>query len=233
MHTIRLGSIEISITRKKIKTLRLTVHPPDGRVRISSPLKASDDYVKKFALSRIEWIKKQQEKFQLQEKLPSCRYVSGENHFFRGKLYILDVRYKEKKPRVFLNGNILNLHARPGSSVEKRRKILYDWYRSELKKQIPLMIEKWSLIVGETPLEWRVKNMKTRWGTCNTRAKRIWISLKLAEKSDKCLEYVVVHEMVHLLEGGHRKPFIYHMDRVLPEWRIIRDNLNNIPPINS
>lgn len=232
LHTIMLGSIEVTVTKKKIKTLRVTVHPPDGRVRISSPLRASDEYIKNFALSKMGWIEKQQKKFQLQPRPPLHRYVSGESHFFHGEPHILDVRYEDKKPGVLINGDILVLCVRPGSSMEKRIKTLNEWYRSDLKKQIPLLIEKWALIVKDVPLEWGVKNMKTRWGSCNTGAKRIWLSLRLAEKSVSCLEYVVVHEMVHLLERRHGKPFVAHMDRILPDWRNIRDNLNSTPHDN-
>ena len=229
MHTIKLGSIDISVTKKKIKTLRMSVVPPDGKVKISAPLRASDEYIKNFAWSRIGWIEKHQKKFQSRTGPPLHRYESGEIHLFQGQPYILDVRYEEKKPGVFLYEDTLIVCVRPGSTMEKCKKIINEWYRSELKKQIPLLIEKWALIVGEAPLEWGVKNMRTRWGSCNTGAKRIWLSLRLAEKPVSYLEYVVIHEMVHLLERGHGKPFIAHMDRVLPEWRIIRDDLNRIP----
>ncbi len=232
MHTIRLGNIEISVTKKKIKTLRMSVIPPDGKVKISAPLRASDEYIKSFALSRMEWIEKHQKKFQSRTEPSLHRYVSGEFHLFQGQPYILEVRYEEKKPGVLLHEDTLIVCVRPGSTMEKCRKTINDWYRSELKKQIPLLIEKWSQIVGEAPLEWGVKNMRTRWGSCNTGAKRIWLSLRLAEKPVLCLEYVVVHEMVHLLERGHGKAFTAHMDSVLPEWRIIRDDLNSILPGN-
>lgn len=232
MHTIRLGSIEITVTKKKIKTLRMSVIPPDGKVKISAPLRASDEYIKSFALSRMRWIEKHQKKFQSQAVPPLHRYVSGEIHLFQGKSYILDVRYEEKKPGVLINEDSLIVCVRPGSTMEKRQKIINEWYSIELKKQIPLLIDKWTLIVGETPLYWGVKNMKTRWGSCNTGAKRIWLSLRLAEKPVSYLEYVVVHEMVHLVERGHGKLFIAHMDRILPEWRIMKDELNSIPNIN-
>ncbi len=183
-------------------------------------------------MSRMRWIEKHQKKFQSQPGPILHRYVSGEIHLFLGNPYILNVRYEDKRPNVLLHEDILIVCVRFGSTKEKIRKVINDWYRSELKKQIPLLIEKWAVIVGEAPLEWGVKNMKTRWGSCNTGAKRIWLSLRLAEKPVLCLEYVVVHEMVHLLERGHGKTFTAHMDCVLPEWRIMKDELNSIPNIN-
>ena len=205
----------------------MSVSNLDGSVKISSPLNTSNKIIEEFVISRLEWIEKHQKKFQVKVKPPILKYESGEFHFFKGKPYKLDIRYKERKPFVFLDNNILILNVRSGSSLEKRNKILNDWYRTYLKEQVPILIKKWAPIVGKSPLDWGVKNMKTRWGSCNTKSKRIWLSLKLAEKSEYCLEYVVVHEMVHLLERGHGKPFKAHMDRVFPEWRSTRDKLNN------
>ncbi len=224
---INIGNIDIVVSRKRIKYLRMSVSNFDGTVKISSPLKTSTRTIEEFVISRMQWINKHQKKFQAKVKLPSLNYESGEFHYFKGKLYQLELKFENKKPFVFLDNNILILNVRPGSSMDIRKKILNDWYRTSLKEQIPLLIKKWTPIVGKSPLDWGVKNMKTRWGSCNTRDKRIWLSLKLAEKSDFCLEYVVVHEMVHLLERGHGKVFKAQMDRVLPEWRSIRDKLNS------
>jgi len=224
-YSIILGDIEILVMRKKVKYLRLSVSNLNGSVKVSSPLRTSNRVIEEFVESRIGWIKKYQKKFQAKIKLPIPKYESGEFHYFRGKLYKLEIRFEEKKPSVFLDKDALVLSTRPDSSLEKRKRTIYEWYRTYLKQQIPLLIKKWTPIIGETPLDWGVKNMKTRWGSCNTKDKRIWLSLKLAEKSESCLEYVVVHEMVHLLERGHGKAFKDHMDRVLPEWRNIKDKL--------
>jgi len=199
----------------------------DGTVKISSPLNISNKVIEEFVMSKMGWIEKNQKKFLSKEESPVLKYESGEYHNFKGKLYKLKIRFDDKKPSVFLVNDKLILTVRPGSSIEKRKKILNEWYRIYLKEQFPLLIKKWSPIVGEVPLEWGVKDMKTRWGSCNTRDKRIWLSLRLAEKSESCLEYVFVHEMVHLLERRHGKAFKAHMDRVLPEWRSIKDKLNN------
>jgi len=224
---INIGNIDIVVIRKKVKYLRMSVSNLDGSVKISSPLKTSNRTIEEFVISRMDWIEKHQKKFLEQVKLPSLIYESGEFHYFKGKNYKLEIRYKEKKPDVFLENGIIILTVRRGSKIEKRKQVLNDWYRSYLKEQIPLLIEKWVPVVGASPLDWRVKNMKTRWGSCNTRARRIWLSLKLAEKSYNCLEYVVVHEMVHLLERGHGKAFKAQMNRVLPDWKNIRKKLKN------
>jgi predicted metal-dependent hydrolase len=229
---IILNGIDIIVTRKNIKNLRLSVSPLDGSVKIFSPLLTSDKYINDFVLSKIKWIEKHQKKVLFRGIPPMLEYISGENHFFKGELYTLNVIFEDKKPVVLIHGNSLMLSARPGSTIEKRKQILNDWYRTYLKEQIPLLIEKWTAIIGASPLDWGVKNMKTRWGSCNTSDKRIWLSLKLAEKSESCLEYVFVHEMVHLLERGHGKPFIAYMDRVIPEWIILRDDLNRTQSIN-
>jgi len=226
-YLIMLDDIEIQVFRKKIKYLRLSVSNLDGGVKVSSPLRTSNRVIEEFVESRIGWIKKHQKNFQTKMVLPVHKYESGEIHYFAGKPYKLEIRIDEKKPSVYLDKDTLVLSTRSGSTMEKRKKNLFEWYRTYLKQQIPLLIKKWTPIIGETPLDWGVKNMKTRWGSCNTRDKRIWLSLKLAEKSEFCLEYVVVHEMVHLLERGHGKAFKDHMDRVLPEWRNIRDRLND------
>jgi predicted metal-dependent hydrolase len=225
--SINIGNIDIVVSRKNVKYLRMSVSHLDGSVKISSPLKTSNKVIEEFVISRLSWIEKHQKKFQTKVRPPLYKYEFGEFHYFKGELFQLDIRYEEKKPFVLLIEERIILVVRPGSSREKRKKTLDDWYRVYLKDQLPLLIKKWSPIVGDSPLDWGVKNMKTRWGSCNTRDKRIWLSLKLAEKSESCLEYVFVHEMVHLLERGHGKVFKTQMDRVLPEWRSIRDELNN------
>jgi predicted metal-dependent hydrolase len=225
---INIGNINIVVFRKKVKYLRMTVSNLDGSVKISSPLKTSNKIIEEFVISRLSWIEKHQNKFKVKLKLSALKYESGELHYFQGKPYKFELKFEEKKPFVFLNENNLILTVRPDSSIEKRKKTLDEWYRNYLKDQIPLFIKKWAPVVGEAPLEWGVKNMKTRWGSCNTQVKRIWLSLKLAEKSESCLEYVVIHEMVHLLEQGHGKAFKAQMDRVLPDWRIKREQLNRV-----
>jgi predicted metal-dependent hydrolase len=226
-YTINPGNIEITVTRKKVKYLRMSVSPLDGTVKISSPFAASSKSIEDFAIAQLEWIEKHQRKFKSRIRPANLEFVSGESLYFRGKVHKLEVRYKESKPCILIDGEIIVLYARPGSNLEKRKKILNEWYRKILKKQIPELINKWAPLVGGCPVDWGVKNMKTRWGSCNTNTKKIWISLKLAEKSTPCLEYVVVHEMVHLLERGHGKFFKAHMDRVLPDWRSTRNELNS------
>jgi len=224
---IIIEDIRIEVVKKKIKNLRLSVHPPDGRVRIAAPYNLSDDAIHIFALSKIAWIKKHQAKCQLPDWQISNKYVTGECHFYNGQRYLLNVVYTSKKQRVELKANNqIDLYVGEGSSVEQRKKVMMEWYRSELKKKIPDLIVTWEKQMGVRVNSWGVKQMKTRWGTCNPSARRIWINLELAKKDHKCLEYVIVHEMVHLLERNHGRKFYEYMDLFLPDWRWIRSKLN-------
>jgi len=186
---LTIGNISIIVNRKRIKYLRMSVSNSDGSVKISAPLKTSNKIIEEFVLSRLEWIEKHQKKFQTKTKPKLYKYESGEIHFFKAKPYQLEIRYEEKKPSVLISEENIILIERPGSSMEKRKKFLDEWYRVYLKEKVPELIKKWAPVVGDSPLDWGIKNMKTRWGSCNTRDKRIWLSLKLAEKSESCLEY--------------------------------------------
>jgi len=187
-----------------------------------------DEAIRNFVISKLAWIKKQQAKFQAQEGQAETEYVSGERYYYQGIPYILNVMHTNKKQRVEISKKQINLFIRPDSTKEQRERILLEWYRSELKKQIPGLISKWENIIGVKVNSWGVKLMKTRWGTCNPKAKRIWINLELAKKSPRCLEYIIVHEMVHLLEKHHNKRFYAFMKQFLPNWREIKAELNGL-----
>ncbi|HOQ17011.1 MAG TPA: SprT family zinc-dependent metalloprotease [Defluviitaleaceae bacterium] len=225
---IIIDDIRIEVVKKKIKNIYLYVHPPNGKVKISAPLKMKDEAIRNFVISKLAWIKKQQAKFQAQEGQAETEYVSGERHYYQGIPYILNVMHTNKKQRVEISKKQINLFIRPDSTKEQRERILLEWYRSELKKQIPGLISKWENIIGVKVNSWGVKLMKTRWGTCNPKAKRIWINLELAKKSPRCLEYIIVHEMVHLLEKHHNKRFYAFMKQFLPNWREIKAELNGL-----
>ncbi|MGB4438197.1 MAG: SprT family zinc-dependent metalloprotease [Sedimentibacter sp.] len=234
MKSIILDNIEIEIVKKNIKNIHLTVHPPYGTVKLSVPERMSNEAINKFAISRLSWIKKQREKYKFQEKIVPAEFISGESHYFLGTKYLLNVIEKEGKQHAELRNNeYINLYVRPGNTAEKRGEVLTEWYRSNLKTIIPEYIEKWEKIIGVSVKEWGVKLMKTRWGTCNTQAKRVWINLELAKKNTMCLEYIVVHELVHLLERHHNNIFYGYMDKFLPEWKVIRNNLNNLNNLKS
>lgn len=228
--TIKIQGVTVEIVRKNIKNLHVAVYPPDGKVRVSAPLRLSDDDVRLAVISRLDWIRRQRAGFQAQERQSAREMISGESHFVEGRRYRLDVIEHNGPPAVYLRNNrILELRVRPGTKRDKREEILHSWYRMRLKEKIPALIAKWEPVIGVTVSEWGVKKMKTRWGTCTTEARRIWINLELAKKSPRCLEYIVVHEMVHLLERHHNDRFLALMDKFLPNWRLIREELNREP----
>lgn len=230
MTILTINDIEIQVTKKNIKNIHLSIHPPNGEVRISAPKKMTDDTIRIFALSKISWIKKHQSKFENQERIPELEYISGENHYYFGQLYILNVIYQSSnRAKVEIrNKNYIDLYVKEGTNKEKRRNVMKEWYRKELKKAIPSMIEKWEKVMGVTVEEWGIKQMKTRWGTCNPKAKRVWLNLELVKKPYHCLEYIIVHEMAHLIERGHGERFKAIMDKYYPNWRDINKELNGL-----
>ena len=228
MHKITVGNISIDVVRKDIENLHLAVYPPNGRVRIASPLKIDDEAVRLFAISKMAWIKKQQLKFESQQRQSKRQFISGESHYYKGKRYLLNVIYHNAAPKVEIrNKNRIDLYVRVGSNTEQREKVLTEWYRRQLKCQIPSLIEKWQKIIGVKVQDWGIKKMKTKWGTCTIANSRIWLNLELAKKPEHCVEYIVVHEMVHLLERNHNDRFVTHMDKFMPQWHFYKDELNN------
>jgi hypothetical protein len=229
MNNIVINDIEIEVIKKNIKNVHLSVHPPAGRVRLAAPENMDEEAIRLFAISKLSWIKKQRKEFDTQERQSVREFLSGESHYFMGTRYLLNVIESSEKQRVELrNKKYMDLYVRPGQTIEKRERIVSQWYREELKRLIPEYIEKWEDTIGVTVNEWGVKLMKTKWGTCNEQDKRIWINLELAKKNPKCLEYIIVHEMVHLLERNHNDRFKAYMDEFLPNWKSIRDELNEM-----
>ena len=227
MDKITIGNIDIDLIRKNIKNIHLSVYPPDGRVRLAVPERMNDEAVRLFATSKLAWITKQRKKFSEQDRQTAREFVSGESHYYFGTRYLLNVVETTGKQHIELRTNKYNdLYVRPESTVKKKEKIMSDWYRQSLKKIIPAYIKKWEEIMGVTVNDWGVKLMKTRWGTCNVQDKRIWINLELAKKNPQCLEYIIVHEMVHLLERHHNEKYKAYMDKFLPNWKSIKDELN-------
>jgi predicted metal-dependent hydrolase len=228
MDKITVGNIKIDLIRKNIKNIHLSVYPPDGRVRLAVPERMNDEAVRLFAVSKLAWITKQRKKFSEQDRQTVREFVSGESHYYFGTRYLLNVIETTGKQHIELRSNkYIDLYVRPESTVEKREKIMSDWYRQSLKKVIPDYIKKWEEIMGVTVNDWGVKLMKTKWGTCNVKDKRIWINLELAKKNPRCLEYIIVHEMVHLLERHHNKKYKAYMDKFLPNWKSIKNELNS------
>ena len=229
MNNIVINDIEIEVIKKNIKNVHLSVHPPAGRVRLAAPENMDEEAIRLFAISKLSWIKKQRKEFDTQERQSVREFLSGESHYFMGTRYLLNVIESSEKQRVELrNKKYMDLYVRQGHTKEKRERIVSQWYREELKRLIPEYIEKWEDVIGVTVNEWGVKLMKTKWGTCNEQDKRIWINLELAKKNPRCLEYIIVHEMVHLLERHHNDRFKAYMDEFLPNWKSIRDELNEM-----
>ncbi len=221
-----ISDIEIEVQKKKIKNMHLSVLPPDGKVRISAPVNAKDESIKLFAITKIGWIKKQINKFENQQRQTERGYVSGESHYVWGRRYRMEIRHNHRN-NVEIKGNKLILTVRESSTTQQREKVMTEWYRKELKEKLPELVSKWEEPIGVQAEAVRVKDMLTRWGTCNTEDKRIWINLQLAKKPIECLEYVIVHELVHLLEKSHNSVFVDYMDKFLPDWRVTKDLLNS------
>ncbi|MBE9176655.1 M48 family metallopeptidase [Synechocystis salina LEGE 06155] len=226
---LELEDLSIVIVYKPIKNVHLTVHPPDGEVRVSAPLTINPDIVRAFVFSKLSWIKRQQQKILARDREAPRQYINGENHFFCGQSYLLQVIERQGPPEVNLTPQTLKLYVRPHTSQNKRHHLISEWYRQQLKLIIPALIAKYEPIMGVEVREFGVKRMKTRWGTCNPRAQRIWLNLELAKKPVACLEYVVVHEMAHLLEPKHNDRFWGFIDTFYPQWRQHREGLNRLP----
>lgn len=230
MTQIQISDFKIDVVRKSIKNMHLSVYPPKGRVRIAAPLNVDDETVKLFAISKLSWIRRNQRKFKNQERQTPREFAERESHYFQGRRYLLRVTEVEAAPKVEIKTkSFIDLHVRPNTTTEQKQIILNEWYRKELKKQIPIIIEKWEKIIGVNVKEWGVKQMKTKWGTCNIEANRIWLNLELAKKPLHCLEYIVVHEMIHLLERHHNNLFLAYMDKFIPRWKFYKEELNRLP----
>ncbi len=228
--TLDVQGVSVEVQRKPIKNLHLAVHPPDGQVRVSAPEFMGDEAIRLAVINKLGWIRRQQQHFRQQPRQSRREMVSGESHYYQGTRYLLSVVEADAPPRVrILNNRTLELRVRPGSDRNKREAVLYDWYRARLKEQIPPLFAKWEPIVDVEVAEWGVKRMKTRWGSCNIEARRIWLNLELVKKPPQCLEYVLVHEMVHLLERHHNERFRALMSQFMSNWRNYRDLLNAAP----
>lgn len=229
-HQIIINGLAVEVVRKAIKNLHLGVYPPHGRVRVAAPLAVSDDAVRLAVIGKLGWIKRQREKFEAQPRQSQREMVAGESHYFLGRRYRLRLVEHHGAAKVELrNTSMIDLHIRPGASTEQREAALLGWHRKELKSVVPSLLEKWQPVVGVEVASWGVKKMKTKWGSCNIDARRIWLNLELAKKPMQCLEYIIVHELVHLVERHHNERFTALMDGHIPQWRQYRAMLNTMP----
>jgi len=224
------AKLSIDVVRKDIKNLHLAVYPPTGRVRIAVPLNVSDEAIRLFAISKLGWIKRNQRNFAAQDRQPARKYIERESHYFQGKRYLLRVIEDDAPAKVVLKTKTyIDLYVRPNTSTEQRQIILNEWYRTELKKLIPPLIDKWEKQIGVSWNDWQVRQMKTKWGSCKIDEKRMWINLELAKKPLNCLEYIIVHEMIHLLERHHNDRFLFLMEKYMPQWKFNKEELNRLP----
>ena len=226
---IDLGDIAIAVTKKDIKNIHLSVHPPSGLVRISAPLRMNLDTIRVFAIAKLGWVRQQQKRLRAQERETPRDYIDRESHYLWGKRYLLNVTEKDATPNVEVTHSRIALRVRPGASEQSRAATLDDWYRRQLKAAVPKLIAKWEPYLGVHVSRFYVQRMKTRWGSCNTQAGSIRLNPELATKPKECLEYIVVHEMVHLLEPTHNGRFVDLMHRFMPKSQYYRDVLNRLP----
>lgn len=226
---IQLGEIAVDVIRKDIKNVHLSVHPPTGRVRIAAPERMKLDTIRVFAIAKLGWIKQQQKKLREQERETPREYLDRESHYVWGRRYLLKLIEQNAAPKVELRHSSIIIRSRPGSGGEAKESILYKWYREQIKAAAPTLIEKWERLMQVKVEDFFVQRMKTKWGSCNQELGTIRLNSELAKKPRECLEYIVVHEMVHLFERTHNQRFLSLMDRYMPKWESYRDDLNRLP----
>lgn len=226
---IKLGEITVDVVRKDIKNIHLSVYPPTGTVRISAPSRMKLETIRVYAISKLGWIKKQQTKLRNQERETPRDYVTRESHYFMGKRYLLRISETDGAQAVVLRHREIELVVKKDSDLEQRRKLLETWYRKQLRQKAGTYIAFWEKQMDVKVSEFGIKKMRTKWGSCNRESKRVWLNLELAKKPKECLEYIVVHELVHVIERNHGTRFIALMDKFLPQWRQYKDELNRLP----
>ncbi len=229
MSQIKLGDIAVDVVLKDIKNVHLSVHPPTGRVRISAPKRMSIDTIRVFAISKLDWITQKQTKLREQERETPREYIDRESHYVWGKRYLLTVSESDERPLIELKHSSMLLRVRPRTDEDKRQALVEAWYRERLREAVTPLLERWQPLLGVTVERFFVQRMKTKWGSCNHLARTIRLNTELAKKPPECLEYIVVHELVHLLESTHNARFVALMDRFMPKWQFHRQVLNRLP----
>lgn len=227
--TIQLGKIKILVTRKAIKNVHLSVHPPNGRVTMAAPINTRLDVARAYAISRLSWIRHQQEKLRNQARETPRQYAERESHYLWGRRYLLSVEYRNAKPSVTLDHKRIRLTVRPGSSREKREQVIQEWHRGLLHDVVPTIIEKWEGKLGVKVQAYYLQRMRTQWGSCNHKAGNIRLNTELVKKPKDLLEYVVVHEMAHLIEPTHNERFLGILRKHYSTWSEARSELNELP----
>ena len=226
---IELGDVVISVSRKAIKHIHLSVHPQHGRVTLVAPIGTRADVARAHAISKLPWIRRQQASFRAQPREPVRAFVTRESHLVWGRLHLLQVVERDEKPSVTIDHRRIRLVVRPGSDQTKRAEVIHDWHKSLLHDVLPPLIKAWEKKLRLSVARYFLQRMKTKWGSCNPRARTIRLNTELVRKPRDLLEYVVVHEMIHFLEPTHGKRFVTLLDRHYPTWREARMELNDLP----
>jgi predicted metal-dependent hydrolase len=226
---IKLGDIPVDVVKKDIKNVHLSVYPPSGRVRISAPKRMKLETIRVFAISKLGWIKQQQRRLREQERETEREYVERESHYLWGRRYLLTVRERDERPSIELTHTRMILTVRPGADQVAKEALVARWYRDQIKAAMPQLLARWEPRIGVKVERFYVQRMKTKWGSCNHEARTIRLNTELAKKPKECLEYIVVHEMVHLLEPTHSARFAGLMDEFMPRWKFQRQVLNRLP----
>lgn len=226
---LTVAGIDVDVVYKDIKNLHIGVYPPVGRVRVAAPLRLDDDAVRLALVQRLPWIRRQRDRLQAADRQSQREMVSGESHFVWGNRLRLKVIERPGRAHIETDSDRLLLYLAPQTAAERRREMLDRWYREQLRRAIPDVIAKWEPALGVAVRRWTIRRMKTKWGSCNRETGHIWFNIELAKKHPDSLEYITVHEMTHLLERGHGERFTKLIDRVMPDWRARRDQLNDAP----
>lgn len=226
---IQVGEIPITVTLKDVRNVHLSVHPPDGRVTLVAPVSTRLDVARAYAISKLGWIRDRQQQFLNQVRETPRQFIGRESHYLWGRRYLLSVVYKDIKPSVTLDHKRITIIVRPGSDASKRAEIFHEWHKSLLHEVVPPLIQKWQTKMGVEVAEYFLQRMKTKWGSCNYQAKHIRLNTELVKKPKDLLEYVVVHELAHLLEPTHGDRFVAILDNHYPTWREARAELNELP----
>ena len=227
--TIVLGELTIVVTRKPVQNVHLSVHPPDGRVTLVAPSDTRLEVARAYAIAKLAWIRGQQKKLRNQARETPRKYVERESHYLWGRRYLLSVEEREIRPAVKLDHKRILLTVRPGSDREKRAEIMNAWHRRLLHEAVPPLIEKWERKLGVKVSRYFLQRMKTKWGGCNPKSATIRLNTELVKKPKDLIEYIIVHEMVHLIEPTHSERFLSIIDENYPAWREARDELNALP----
>jgi predicted metal-dependent hydrolase len=224
-----LGELHAEVTRKAIKHVHLSVLPPAGKVRVAAPQGMPLDTIRLFVVSKLSWIRSQQRKLRSQERETPREYLNKESHYLWGKRYLLEVKHADAVPVVSLSPRKLYLQVRPGAGPARCEEVLDAWYRQQVHEAVPALLAKWESLLRVKAKRVFVQRMKTKWGSCTPESGYIRLNTDLAKKPPECLEYIVVHELAHLLEPTHNERFVALMDFYLPHWQQLRKRLNSLP----